>query len=161
MPAYRERVYRGFTLMEMVVVLLLLGILSIYATPRILNLAESTMDSQAKAFASDLRRVQLLASVRGATLCVCLINNQSYKVLNSSCNPDDANAVTDPSTGKVFQSQLVNGVIFLQGPTLLKFDSSGQPDAGAAYAIGKDSNTPAIQVQVTSLTGYVTTGPAP
>ena len=148
----------GFTLIEMVMVLVLIGILSIYAVPNILSMPTSTLDSQAKSFASDLRRTQLLASVRGTSLCVLLRDNSHYSVVSQCAQP--SSEIIDPATGLAFRGQFQNGVVFKNYPNLpaLEFNSLGQPNRAASYVIAPQSgSTASVNVNVTALTGYVST----
>ena len=152
-----QRAAVGFTLIEMAIVLVLLSVLSIYTVPKVFNSSAVTLDSQAKSFASDLRRVQLLSSVRGISLCVKLVDNTHYSVLTQCAQ--SASTFIDPATGQPFQGQLLYGVIFQNFPNLpaLEFNNLGQPSRAASYVIGPQSgSTASFGVNVTALTGYVT-----
>lgn len=148
-----QRVAVGFTLLEMVMVLVMVGVLTIYALPNVLNMPGATLDSQAKSFASDLRRTQLLATVSGSTLCMWLTDNTHYSVKNQ-CTAA-ASTLTDPATNRPIQGTLINGVTFgsYVNPQGLKFNSLGQPSLAASYVFS--GSTPTSTVNVTALTGYV------
>lgn len=141
----------GFTLLEMVVVLLLIGILGVVSAPHLISVSAATLDSQTKAFASDLRRAQLLASVRGVSLCV-QASGTHYSVVQ--CN-QPAVPIIDPATGIAFTGDFQNGVGLTNAAIVpaLQFNSAGQPNHATQYIVS--ANTSSYRVDVAALTGYV------
>jgi prepilin-type N-terminal cleavage/methylation domain-containing protein len=144
----------GFSLIELMVVLVLIGILSLVAIPKMLNNPAATLDAQAKTFASDLRRAQLLAGVRGVSLCV-LASGISYSVVSQCAQP--ASVITDPANGQPFARTLTNGVTFTNAAIAppLEFNNLGQPSQAAAYIVSPSNGAINFHVNVTALTGYV------
>lgn len=146
----------GFTLIEMMVVLVLVGILGAYAIPKMLNNSAATLDAQAKTFASDLRRAQLLATLRGVSLCV-LAGGSSYSIVYQCTQP--SNTIIDPVTGQPFVGAFTNGVALTNAPVAppLEFNNLGQPNHAASYVIAPSNGLTSFHINVAALTGYVST----
>ena len=145
----------GFTLIEMVMVLTLIGIFGMVSMPKMLSVGPATLDSQARTFASDLRRTQLLASVRGITLCV-QASGTHYSI--EPCTQPGM-PIVDPATGQSFVGDFRNGVQFTNAAITpsLAFNSAGQPNHATRFMVGSNVSTSTLYVDVTALTGYVST----
>ncbi len=61
----RPTLQSGFTLVELIIVIVLLGIMSAYAIMKSASVAEATLPSQAEKMASDIRQAQTLAYTTG------------------------------------------------------------------------------------------------
>jgi len=136
---------RGFTLAELIVVLVVVGIISVIALPR---LSENTIElsGQAEQVASDIRHAQSLSMTRGAALGsqgrYCLFftaTGYQYKHNANSYATPCTVAVAHPATGSTTAIVLSGGTAVL--PTNLtgnyvEFDGKGQPTsfAGAGNA---------------------------
>lgn len=153
----------GFTLVELVVAIVVIGIISAFVIPRSVSSAQLTLPSQARKMAGDLRRVQTLASTWGRSLRVAVTTgpNGTYSVScviagAAPCNTNANAPVIDPATGESFSVSLQNNVS-LAGPATLDFDSSGKPSAAASYSQAYGDAT--ATVGVAALTGNVTVSP--
>lgn len=122
----------GFTLVELVMVMVITGILAAYAAGRYFAPAAVTGSSQAQRFARDLRHAQMLAASWGRQLVVT-VNAGNYQVACTAlaAAPCDTNPVVDPATGVAFNVALQDGAT-LAGPATVRFDSMGRPSTGAA-----------------------------
>lgn len=111
------------------------------------------MGIQAKTFAADIRRAQLLATTRGINLAVCT-SNLGYSIqLGTGCG---SSPILDPAGGS-FLVTFKNGVT-LGGSSLGSawyFDSAGVPSSGAVYEVIPTSGA-AITISVAPVTGHVT-----
>lgn len=157
MDAMRHRA-AGFTLMEIIIVLVIVGILSAMAFSRNGSPATYTLLSQGEALAANLRHTQTLATTWSRSLSVGLTSgtNGTYTVscVNSSTSsPCNASPVTDPATGSSFSVSLQNNAS-ISGPASLTIDSSGKPSAAATYTLTSSNAT--VTVTVAATTGFVT-----
>lgn len=143
----------GFTLIELVMVLALISIFGMVSMPKMLSVGPATLDSQARVFASDLRRTQLLASVRGISLCVQASGSQ-YSI--EPCTQPGVPFI-DPATGIAFAGTFRHGVGFTNAAIVppLAFNSAGQPNHATRYVVGSNAATSTLFVDVAALTGYV------
>lgn len=154
-----KQLKKGFTLIELVVVVVILGIISIYATPKPVSTAELTLPSQAQKLASDILHAQLLAISWGKSLRLSIIpgTNGSYSVscVTSGSSPCNVSPVINTS-GNSFSVNLQKSVV-LGGTNIVNFNSLGQPSAAASYTL--TSGTSTKTVSVAQLTGFVTVSP--
>lgn len=143
----------GFTLIEFAIVIALMGILGIIAMPKMLTNPATTLDSQVKTFAADLRRIQLLASVRGSSVCISA-SGQNYYAYPCS---QPTTRIIDPSTGQNFDVTFKNAIYFTNPAIVpaLEFNSLGQPNRSVTYIITPTGSTTSLHVTVTALTGYI------
>lgn len=133
----------GFTLVELIIVIVVLGIMSAYAVMKGSSPAVVTLPSQAQKLASDIRHAQTLAYTMGQRMRVTKITTSSYSV---SCTPTlTCNQSQDSSV-----ISLEKGVTFTSGTDTLDFTSLGQPLTSASYTL---DNT--LTVCVAALTGFV------
>jgi prepilin-type N-terminal cleavage/methylation domain-containing protein len=154
---------KGFTLVELVIVIVMLGALSAYATMRSVTPAEMSLPSQAQTLASDIRRVQTLAYTSGNRMRLSITPgaNGTYTALTcvvnsvTTCSCVIVNSVNScpPAVFAVF---LQKGVT-LAGTSALDFTSDGQPLISASYTLTYGSSTKTVAV--TALTGVVTVTP--
>ena len=146
LQSYSRNSQTGFTLVELIIVIVVLGIMSAYAVMRYTSPAEVTLPSQAQTMASNIRAVQTLATTSGRRIRIDFTATR-YTV---SC-VDGAN----PCPG--FYVDLENGVTLSTiSITPLDFNSLGQPlnsagaSTAASYTLGG-----AKTVSVAALTGFV------
>lgn len=143
----RKQRKAGFTLVELVIVIVVLGILSVYAVIKSVSLAEVTLPSQAQKLASDIRHAQTLAYTLGKRMRLTITagTNGTYGVtcVTPPCNTD-------------FSVTLQKDVVLAGTPTTLDFTSLGQPSASASYTLTSGST---VTVSVAALTGLVTVSP--
>lgn len=158
----------GFTLIELVIVIVLVGVLSAYAMMKNGSSSVFSLVSQAQTMASDIRHAQALATVWGKRLRITATDgaNGVYEV---SCDdsadvapPCDTNPVINPATGRAFSVRLEKGVVLDGPPSPLIINSLGQPvdsfgqptAASSAFTLSTQGNS--LTLNVAALTGYVT-----
>ena len=138
--AQAESVDRGFTLVELVVVLLLIAILGFVALPR---LSQNTLElsSQAEQVATDIRYAQTLSMTRGAALgsqgryCIFFTaTGYQYRNNGNSYATPCTVAVNHPATGSSAAIVLAGTAVSTANLTgnYLEFDTKGQPSSLAA-----------------------------
>ena len=148
---------RGFTLIELVMVIVLLGILAAFIAPSMGNLTATKSGSFAGKLRADIRYAQDLAMARNQRVRVTFAaNNYSITIAGVP--------IADPGTGKTYPLTL--GVGDYAGISLantfngsyVEFDSLGAPyDSGGALAAnGSVTVAPAGKIiTVTARTGAV------
>jgi len=149
----------GYTLIEVVVTLVILGIVALYALPRIPSTESFTLRSQAEKFASDLRRAQILASAHGTPICVLLnADRKGYVVKEIEASGASCAVSTtqlkDPITSIPVGGELADGAVFSAASTAaLSFSTLGKPLTEALYEISASDFVK--RVNVDALTGRV------
>lgn len=160
----RLRSQLGFTLIELIMVIVILGVLAVFAAPRILN----TDDFYARGFHDEtlgyLRFAQKSAIAQRRTVCVAfgagITGSVTLTIASAAATLNCASAGT--LTGPKGESPVVlnarSGVQYGTVPASFNFDGLGQPltSAGAAQATQTFQVTGASQsITVETTTGYV------
>lgn len=158
---------RGFTLIELIMVIVLLGVLAVFAAPRIFN----SDDFNARGFHDEtlalLRYAQKTAIAQRRTVCVAFTTNSAtlsvaYAPAPGTCDTalsgPNKNCTAGTPTGSKGCITARTGVSYSTSPATLNFDGLGQP----VNALGTPVATQTIQVSnaaksitVETATGYV------
>lgn len=144
----------GFTLIELVVVLVLLGILAAYVAPKF-DSSESTTGAQAELLAQNIRHAQAIAVAQHKTLTV-EVGSGSYSV------KEGAAVINDPRSGAGFSVALEESVNSSTGS--VDFDYMGRPLSGGSFITSPTTFTLAggsvsSTVSVAPVTGFVSVSP--
>jgi len=158
---------RGFTLIELIMVIVMLGVLAVVAAPRIFN----RVDFDARGFHDEtlalLRYAQKTAIAQRRTVCVTfsapapasarltIASNAAINICNTSLVGPNNSCAGGP-TGPQGCINARPGVSYSTNPVFLNFDGLGQPVAASltvqvATASGSISRT----VTIEAVTGYV------
>ena len=143
----------GFTLLESVIVVVLLGIIAAYAAPQAFNDSKLTLNSQARTLASDLQRAQLLATTTGSAVYFCALS-AGYVVQSSVVCPTSVPAQT--SLAQPIAVTLDKQATLSPAPTAMSFNSLGQPNAAGSFVLSSSpTGSGSITVTVAAVTGLV------
>jgi MSHA pilin protein MshC len=166
-----QRFARGFTLIELIMVIVILGVLSVFAAPRIFN----SHDFYARGFHDEtlsmLRYAQKAAVAQRRTVCVSfsltdpataqlsIASTATLATCDAALAGPSKNCVTGSPAGSKGCINARAGVSYTAGPTGLNFNGLGQPVDALGVALS--SNT-LIQVSdvsraiaVEAASGYV------
>jgi len=150
----------GFTLMELIIVLVVVGVLSAYAMMRNSSSSTFSLLSQAQTLAGDIKHVQSMATVWGKNLTITAIDgaNGTYSVCLTPPDPAPCtDPVINPATGTAFTISLQKGVVLTASPGALAINSLGKPASAAQFVLS--SGSVSVTVDVAALTGHVTVTP--
>lgn len=143
---HKCKALRGFTLVELIVVMIVISILAAVSIASITSKSAYSVNTQADQMRRDLNHLQFLASSWGVALQMNMTGSSgSYTgytvtcpvaVTGTKCTSAGLQP-TDPATGQAF------GVTFTDGVTItstspstcstIAFDSLGRPTSGTSY----------------------------
>lgn len=137
----------GFTLIESVMVIVLLGIVAAFVAPKAFDSGRLTLKAQARNFAANLQQAQMLAITEGIVVNV-QVNSNSYTV------PVNLGSLTSRTV------TLETGTTFATGGnSTYYFDSLGQPTNNAGtptstpwsfQLMASGANSPSVTVEAVS-----------
>lgn len=151
----------GWTLVELVLVLVILGILAFVTTSRRVETAPVNLESQAQRLASDLRRARLFASTQFRSVCAVITGdsgNWGYRFseyqVSAGVGSCAASAIHDPLGGP-FELTLsdVSSLSLTVSPVSgapFRFRSNGSPSAAASFVLSAGGRTATISVAADS-----------
>lgn len=144
----------GFTLIEFVIVIVLLGLLGAYAVMKNGSPAELSLPSQAETLASNIRALQNIA-IAGTPvrLVVTAGNNGAGGYLGERCN-SDCSAYTQVLSVGI--DKTVNLAV-ASGSATLNFNTLGRPDAGAGYTLSAEGSSKTVHIAAETGHVWVTT----
>jgi len=158
---------RGFTLIELVIMIVLIGILSAVGVLNFNATGQHSVTVQADQLRRDLSHLQLL-TISGRGRLRLTVTANSYSICAAAtvtCNA--ARAIVDKSTGESFSTTLTDGATFISGSGNYYFDSLGRPVTNATSSTlltttsrfqlnGVSRNNP-VTVSVLPITGFAQT----
>ena len=166
----RKADLRGFTLIELIMVIVILGVLAVFAAPRILN----TSDLYAKGFHDEtlayLRYAQKTAIAQRRTVCVTFPSTSSLVLAIASatatldCSTPAPGGVSGPkgdTASATLNARAGYGVVYsgASAPAALHFNGLGQPMSSSGVALLASKTIQVVGVTntitVEAATGYV------
>ena len=144
---------QGFTLVELIVILILVGILAIAVLPRFANRADFDARGYFDATASILRYAQKSAVAQRRTVCVNFGADSSVTLmLNANFGATCNTALAGPDGTAPYALIAPPGVGFDAQPTNFTFLASGAASQGQAITV---KGLPGRILTVWAATGYV------
>jgi len=148
---------RGFTLIELVMVIVILGVLAVYAAPRMFN----SGDFYARGFHDEtlsiLRYAQKAAIAQRRTVCVAFTT--TTVILTIAANPATSscagNALVGPKGDSPGTITARSGVTFQPQPSDFSFDGLGQPSTAQTIYVASSGTLISSTITVEAVTGYV------
>jgi MSHA pilin protein MshC len=151
---YSAQAQFGFTVLELVVVMVVIGILSVVVLPRLdlfdgfdqlgyRDRVRATLEYARKSAVAQRRKVQVTLAAGSVTVLIA-----SDVPDGAAANTFDRNLVLPGSNSNTFNAP---AGVTLSPPAVLVFDALGQPSAGGSFTI-TGSGDPIV---VEAVTGYV------
>ena len=146
----------GFTLVELIVVILLIGILSIFAAPKFINDNTFKARGTADEIITSIRHAQRLAMTRGEQYKID-IEPTKYHVIKS-VDTGSGVEVRHPNGESQYLIDSTNGLPanLIKSTVTVEFNSLGQPvnNAGVLIASDTDISIPPFTIRIEEETGY-------
>ncbi|MDO8261656.1 MAG: type II secretion system protein [Gallionella sp.] len=150
---------RGFTLIELIMVIVLMGVLAVFAAPRIFN----SDDFNARGFHDEtlafLRYAQKTAIAQRRTVCVVFsgTTSASLRIASAAATPTCNTDLRGPKGDSPGTITAKGNVVYGALPANFGFDGLGQPvdGMGALVATQTIQISNAANVMVEAGTGYV------
>ncbi len=122
---------KGFTLIELIIVIVIIGILAILVIPRIISTTTISARESAEMVAADIRKTQELAMADTASHSITFTSGSgSYTIDQGTAN---AQAISLPSG------------VTINTTVTITFDTKGVPNAAATINVGGATTVTVIQ----------------
>lgn len=155
-------VCRGFTMVELVLVLVVGGVLAAVAVPRLVDRSAFQTHGGAAEIRTALRYAQKLAMAKNREVCVTTnpaglaLRFEDPPAAGSACNQDvvrvGGNPPPTPPAATTYTVTLPAGIGLVSLPANFSFDAQGRPVPNAAVNLTVGGSVP---VTVEAETGYV------
>lgn len=152
-----RRNQRGFTLIELIMVMVMLGVLAVFAAPRIFN----SGDFYARGFHDEtlalLRYAQKAAIAQRRTVCVTFTTTTAILTIAATAGISNCagNPLVGPKGDNPGTITARSGVTFQPKPNDFSFDGLGRPSAAQLIYVANSGTVISSTVTVESETGYV------
>jgi prepilin-type N-terminal cleavage/methylation domain-containing protein len=156
----RKNRIAGFTLIELIIVVIVLAIISLVAVPYASSGADIKVLAAARTLASDIQYAQDLAITSQVPISVFFnISSNSYYLFNTSTSQTVNNPISKSAYTVDFSSKHgVSGVDIVSadfsGATRITFDCYGSPENAGSVVLGYDWAS--YTISVSAVTGKVT-----
>ena len=151
------RVQSGFTLVELVVVIILVGVLAVIAIPRFQGVASFNAMGFTDRVTESLRYAQKQAIAKRRNVCAAFSATAvtfTFASVAGAGQPCNTNLVGPGGQSPYTVTPEGNGVAFTSPPTNFSYDALGRPSTGQSISItGDGTRTLSVEPE----TGYVRT----
>ena len=142
----------GFTLVELVVVMVLIGVLAVVALPRVMDQRGGFAARGTRDFvASGLRYAQKSAIAMRRNVCVVVGTAHLEVTYAGAAGTTQActagNTLAEPSTGKPFVQSDYPGGATVSTPGDVTFDALGRPSAGLSFTITQHATPVVVEAE--------------
>ena len=144
----------GFSFIEIILCLTLLGVLSWIAIPKDFWTNPMNLDAATRKVEADVRLAQSMATTTGQSHGFQVTGNSTYQIYNVSTGT----VVTSPYTNQSLTIDLTTdfgGVTFQSTTYQVVFDSSGIPTTGGGTSIQLNSQGNSKQISISATSGYI------
>ncbi len=138
---------RGFTLVELILALAIMGILAVYVLPRFFTVSVYQERGFADQVQAVLRYAQKAAIAQHRVVCAAYTASPARLALSITVNTSCDTALNVPA-GSVSYIEAPTGVAFSMTPATVTFDALGRPNAAASVTVG------AATITIEAETGY-------
>ncbi|MCE1184018.1 MAG: pilus assembly FimT family protein [Zoogloea sp.] len=144
---------RGYTLLELVAVMLLTATLAVVILPRFADQTSFASRGYADTLKASLQHVRRTAIAQRRTACVSLSGSVlSMRISSAPASASCDLPLADPVGGGALSLSPPNGVSIRMSPASFSFDPQGRPSAAVSFAIG---GSPARTLVVEAESGHV------
>lgn len=153
---------RGFTLIEVLVVVVILGIAAGIVVPQVMNTGSLTIQGAARHVIGDLLVAQNEAIARAERRSVVFdAANESYRVADETNTTITADWMDKPYVVSFLDDDRFSGVVIeavnFGGDAFVSFDEMGAPSSGGTIDLAHENHR--YRVTVAPFTGRVTVAP--
>lgn len=142
----------GFTLIELVVVMIIIGVLAVAAIPRLLD--SRTFDNRGfnDQTLSALRYAHKAAIAQRRTVCVSFsVSSITFTMASVAGSSTCDTNLAGPAGDSPFQVTASSGVTYTASPSNFRFNGAGQASVGQTLQVSGQTNSITIEQE----TGYV------
>ena len=134
---YSLKTISGFTLVELIVVILITGILSISVAPRFFGVSAYEDRKASDELLTALRHTQQMSMNRGGNIQLVLTaTNFTVQISDSPPTP-----LRSPEGLSTYVKSFPTNVVVTPVPTTITYDRLGRPDAGYVITLGSQTIT--------------------
>lgn len=151
MPNFNRGVCRGFTMVELILVMVIAGILAAVAIPRFMGRSSFDTRGFTDQLAATVRFAQKLAIAQRTPVFVQFTATDATLCYDAGC----ANFAPGPGGEKPYTVTAPNGLAIISAVPALQFDASGGTSTLAAQLDIQVNGAGAYHVLVERETGYV------
>jgi prepilin-type N-terminal cleavage/methylation domain-containing protein len=151
-----DRNEKGFTTIELIIVIVIAGIMAAVAIPKMNHISEVDLYTTARQVKSDIRYAQQLAMSKYTNTTITFNGGVSSITVNGTSIPPNEYAITGSGINTTPKFLPPNSRAKFNANYTIIFNSSGVPTTGGGTAVVVSSGGNSKQVVVSSVTGSVT-----